>query len=197
MHFRYSDEQDEFRSVVRRFLEDHSPPAEVRRLMETDEGYDPVVWRKLSEELGLPALALPEAYGGQGFGAVELGIVMQEMGRALLCAPYFGSVVLAAGAIANAATEEQKKELLPGFASGETLGALALCEPDGSWDATGVTMTATPADGAFRLDGTKSYVLDGHRADLVVVVARAPGTVGEEGLSFFRVAGDDAGSTLR
>jgi alkylation response protein AidB-like acyl-CoA dehydrogenase len=197
MHFRYSEEQEEFRRVVRRFLEDHSPPSEVRRLMETETGYDPAVWRKLSEELGLPALALPEAYGGQGFTAVELGIVMQEMGRALLCAPYFGSIVLAAGAIENAANEEQKKELLPALASGETIGALALCEPAGRWDAAGISLTATPVDGGFRLDGVKTHVLDGHLADLVVVVARRPGTSGEDGLSFFRVPGDAAGLERR
>jgi alkylation response protein AidB-like acyl-CoA dehydrogenase len=107
MHFRYSEEQDEFRRVVRRFLEDHSPPAEVRRWMETETGYDPAVWRKLSTDLGLPGLALPEAYGGQGFSSVELGIVMQEMGRALLCAPFLGAIVLAAGAIENAGSDEQ------------------------------------------------------------------------------------------
>jgi alkylation response protein AidB-like acyl-CoA dehydrogenase len=197
MHFRYSEEQDEFRRVVRRCLEDHSPPAEVRRWMETETGYDPAVWRKLSTELGLPGLALPEAYGGQGFSPVELGIVMQEMGRALLCAPFFGSVVLAAGAIENAASEEQKKELLPGLASGETIGALALCEPAGRWDAAGVALTATPANGGFRLDGVKTHVLDGHLADLVVVVARRPGTSGDDGLSFFRVPGDAAGLERR
>jgi alkylation response protein AidB-like acyl-CoA dehydrogenase len=197
MHFRYSEEQDEFRRVVRRFLEDHSPPAEVRRWMETETGYDPAVWRKLSTDLGLPGLALPEAYGGQGFSSVELGIVMQEMGRALLCAPFFGSIVLAAGAIENAASEEQKKELLPGLASGETIGALALCEPAGRWDAPGVALTATPVGGGFRLDGVKTYVLDGHLADLVVVVARRPGTSGDDGLSFFRVPGDAAGLERR
>ncbi len=75
MHLSYSDEQEEFRAVVRRFLEEHSPPAEVRRLMETETGYDASVWRRMSEELGLPGLHLPEAYGGQGFSTVEQGIL--------------------------------------------------------------------------------------------------------------------------
>jgi alkylation response protein AidB-like acyl-CoA dehydrogenase len=197
MHFSYTDEQDEFRRVVRRFLEDHSPPAEVRRLMETETGYDPDVWRKLSEELGLPGLHLPEAYGGQGFSPVELGIVLQEMGRALLCAPYFGSSVLAAGALVNAADEDEKKELLPALASGEAIGALALCEPAGRWDADGITLTATPADGGFRLDGVKTHVVDGHTADVVVVVARSPGSSGEDGISFFRVPGGAPGLERR
>ena len=77
MAFSFSDEQEEFRSVVRRFLADRSPPGEVRRLMEDPLGYDPAVWRQLSEELGLPGIAIPEEYGGQGFGFVELAIALE------------------------------------------------------------------------------------------------------------------------
>ena len=107
MSFSFTDEHVEFRSVLRRFLTEKSPTAEVRRLMETDDGYDPEVWRALSQELGLTALHIPEDYGGQGFGAVELAIALEEMGRALLCAPYFSSIVLAATAIIYGANEDQ------------------------------------------------------------------------------------------
>ena len=96
MKFAFTDEQEQFRSILRRFLEDKSPATEVRRLMETDEGCDREVWRRLSGELGLTAIHIPETYGGQGFGYVELGIALEEMGRVLLCAPYFASTVLAA-----------------------------------------------------------------------------------------------------
>jgi alkylation response protein AidB-like acyl-CoA dehydrogenase len=89
MKFSFSDEQEEFRVFLRRFMEDKSPTTEVRRLMETDEGYDEAVWKQLSTDLGLPAVHVPEEYGGQGFGIGELAIVLEEMGRALLCAPYF------------------------------------------------------------------------------------------------------------
>ena len=197
MRFGFSDEQEELRRVVRRFLEDKSPPAEVRRLMETPEGYDRAVWEQLAQELGLPAVHIPEQYGGQGFSFAELGIVLEEMGRALLCAPYFASIALAANAILNAATETRKKELLPGIASGETVATLALSEPNGRWDAAGVGLTATPEDGAFRLDGVKTFVLDGHTADLIVVVARAPGSSGEDGVAFFTVPGDADGLERR
>ena len=88
MKFSFTDEQEEYRSVLRRFLEDKSPTTEVRRLMETDEGCDPNVWRQLSQELGLTAIHIPETYGGQGFGIGELAIAVEEMGRALLCAPF-------------------------------------------------------------------------------------------------------------
>jgi alkylation response protein AidB-like acyl-CoA dehydrogenase len=197
VRFSFSDEQEELRQTVRRFLEDRSPPGEVRRLMETPEGCDRDVWRQLCGELGLAAVHIPEEYGGQGFSFAELGIVLEEAGRALLCAPYFASIALAANSILNAATETRKKELLPSLASGETIATLALAEPDGRWDAAGVALTAAPADGAFRLDGTKSFVLDGHTADLIVVAARQPGSSGEDGLSFFTVPGDAGGLERR
>lgn len=193
MRFSFTDEQQEFRSVLRRFLEDKSPTTEVRRLMETDEGCDPEVWRQLSQELGLTAIHIPETYGGQGFGIGELAIAVEEMGRALLCAPYFSSTVLAATAILKAGSEDQKQLMLPDIAAGETIATLAIAEESGQWNAAGVAMTATESGGKYTLDGTKSYVLDGHTAGLIVVLARKPGSTGDEGLSFFTVAGDTAG----
>jgi alkylation response protein AidB-like acyl-CoA dehydrogenase len=197
MRFAFTEEQEQFRSILRRFLEDKSPATEVRRLMETGEGCDREVWRQLSGELGLTAIHIPEAYGGQGFGYVELGIALEEMGRALLCAPYFASTVLAATAILNAGTEEQKRALLPAIAAGETIATLAFAEDGGQWSAAGVTATASPSKGGYTLDGVKSFVLDGHTADLIVVLARAPGTRDEMGLSLFTVAGDAEGLTRR
>ena len=126
MNFAFSDEQEQLRDAVRRFLEAKSPSTEVRRLMETTEGYDPAVWSQMANELGLQSLHIPEEYGGQGFTFVELGIVLEEMGRVLLCAPYFSTVVLAADAIMNAGTPDQKGKLLPGIASGETIAALGV-----------------------------------------------------------------------
>lgn len=197
MQFTFTAEQEEFRSVLRRFLEEKSPTTVVRKLMETDTGWDRAAWRELNQQLGLSAVHIPEAYGGQGFGFVELAIVLEEMGRALLCAPYFASTVLAATAILNAGTEAQKKALLPGIAEAETIATLAFTEPNGLWDADGVTMMATPAGDKFRLNGVKSFVLDGQSADLVVVLARRPGSSGTDGLSIFTVAADAPGLTRR
>jgi alkylation response protein AidB-like acyl-CoA dehydrogenase len=126
---------------------------------------------------------------------VELAIVLEEMGRVLLCAPYFSTVVLAADAIMNAGTAEQQAEHLAGIASGETIAALAFTEPNGKWDASGIEMVASGSGDSYTLDGTKMFVLDGHTADLVVVAARLAGTSGEEGISFFAVDGDAAGLT--
>ncbi len=197
MKFSFSSEQEEFRSNLRRFLAERAPTKEVRRLMESEAGWEHAGWRKLNTELGLTAVRIPEAYGGQGFGFGELGIVLEETGRALLCAPYFATSVLATGAILNAGGEAEKQALLPGIASGDTVATLAWVEDDGRWDGAATTLTATPAGGGWRLDGHKSFVLDGHTADLIVVLARAPGSSGEAGLSLFTVAGDAAGLSRR
>ncbi len=103
--------------------------------------------------------------------------------------------MLAANAIMNAGTEDQQSALLPGIASGETIATLAFTEPNGKWDASGITLEASGPGDTATLTGTKMFVLDGHTADLVVVAARAAGTSGEDGISFYTVAGDAAGLT--
>jgi alkylation response protein AidB-like acyl-CoA dehydrogenase len=197
MRFGFTKEQDEFRASLRRALEARSPTKEVRRLMATEDGFDRDAWRRLNQELGLTAIHIPEAYGGQGFGFGELGIVLEEMGRALVCAPFFSTAVLASTAILNAGSEEQKKALLPALADGSKTATLALAEDHGSNDAVQVAVTAAPSGATWRLDGAKSFVLDGHTADLIVVLARQPGSHGEAGLSFFTVDGNSPGLERR
>src|SRR5438067_8461379 len=172
MNFAFSDEQEELRRTVRAFLEDKSPSAEVRRLMETTEGYDPSVWKQMGEQLGLQGLAIPEECGGSGYSYVELIVVLEEMGRALLCAPYFSTVALAANTILQSGDDSAKKELLPGIASGETIATLAFTEDNGRWDAEGITATATKSGDGYTLDGHKMFVIDGHNANLVLVAAK-------------------------
>ena len=197
MQFTFTDEQEEFRLIVRRFMDDKSPCTEVRKLMDSEQGYDAAVWKQLSEELGLPGIHIPEAYGGQGFGFVELCIVLEEMGRALFCAPYFSATALAATTIIHAGTEEQKLALLPGIASGQTLATLALSEANQDWLPANTELSATPAADNYLLNGEKSYVLDGHIADLLIVVARTPGSTGNDGLSLFTVSADAPGLNRR
>jgi alkylation response protein AidB-like acyl-CoA dehydrogenase len=189
MRFSFTPEQEEFRTSLRRALEARSPTKEVRRLMATEAGFERESWQRLNQELGLTALIVPESYGGQGFGHAELAIVLEEMGRGLLCAPFL-STVLASTAILNAGTEDQKRSLLPAIASGEKTATLAFSEDNGRNDATGVAMTATQSGAGWRLEGAKSFVLDGHTADLIVVLARRPGSQGDDGLSFFVVEGE-------
>jgi alkylation response protein AidB-like acyl-CoA dehydrogenase len=197
LKFSFSFEQDSFRETVRRFLTDRSPTREVRRLMDTEAGWARDSWTALNAELGVCALRIPEALGGHGFGFGEQCIVLEEMGRSLLCAPYFATTVLGAGAILNAGSAAQQAMLLPGIATGDTVATLACTEDGGRWDAAGTALTATRAGKRWRLNGHKSFVLDGHSADLIVVLARAPGSTGESGLSLLTVRGDAAGLTRR
>ena len=188
MKFSFSPEQDEFRVNLRRYLADQAPTKETRRLMDTEAGWERDSWRKLNDTLDLAALRIPEAYGGQGFGFGEQCVVLEEMGRALLCSPFFATTVLGAGAILNAGTEAEKKALLPGIAAGDVIATLACTEDDGQWDAAGVKLPAVDN----RLNGHKSFVVDGHTADLIVVLARTP-----RGLGFFTVKGDAPGLTRK
>jgi alkylation response protein AidB-like acyl-CoA dehydrogenase len=147
----------------------------------------------MAEELGLPGIHISEEYGGQGFGFLELGIAMEEMGRVLFPSPFFATVCLAANVILNAGSEAQKQALLPGIASGETLAALALSEDSGRFDAEGIALEAVFEGDGYRLDGHKSFVVDGHVADCLVVAARLPGSAGADGVTLLTVRADDPG----
>ena len=188
MNFAFSEEQEELRKAVRRFLDDKSPEAEVRRLMDTTDGYDPAVWSQMAEQLGLQGLIIPEEFGGSGFTYVELIVVLEEMGRALLCAPYFSSVALAANLLLVAGDDGAKKDYLPGIAGGSTIATVALAEASGRWDEEGVTLEASGSGDSWTLTGEKLYVLDGHTADLVLVAARTAA-----GVSVFAVEKGAAG----
>ena len=188
MNFAFNDEQEELRRIVRQFLDDKSSEAAVREQMDTTQGFDEAVWSQMADQLGLQGLIIPEEFGGSGFSFVELIVVLEEMGRSLLCAPYFSSVVLAAQTLLHSGDDAAKAAHLPGIASGATRATLALTEPNGRWDEAGVTATATKSGDGWTIDGTKSYVLDGHTADLLIVAART-----DAGVSLFAVPADAAG----
>ncbi len=187
MNFAFSEEQEELRRITRQFLESKSPEAEVRRLMDTDEGYDPAIWSQMANELGLQSLIVPEEFGGQGFTFVELTVVLEEMGRALLCAPYFSSAVLATTTLLHAGDDSAKKEHLPGIASGETIATLAFTEPNGKWDESGIEATAAKSGDGYAITGTKMFVLDGNVANLLLVAAKT-----DAGTSIFAVDPTDS-----
>lgn len=187
-----AEEHEDFRESVRSFVERVSPEDRVRRLMADERGHDPQVWRQMAEQLGLQGLALPERFGGSGASFLELGVVLEEMGRAVMCGPFFSTVVLAAGALLHCGDEQAQDDFLPGIAAGETIATVALTERSGSWWGEEVEARATKEDGIWRLTGVKSFVLDGHVADLLLVFARTGA-----GLSLFAVYGEAAGVTRR
>jgi alkylation response protein AidB-like acyl-CoA dehydrogenase len=190
MNFGFSEEQEELRKMVKRFLDEKSPESEVRRLMATEEGYDPAVWRQMAQELALQGLGIPERFGGQGFGPVELYVVFEEMGAALLCAPYFSTVALAANALLNVGSEEDQARYLPGIASGDTIATVALTDDAGGWDLAATSTAAVRGGDGWVVSGVRSYVTDGSTAHLLLVPAMAPA-----GLSLFAVTGDAPGVT--
>ncbi|ONH32390.1 acyl-CoA dehydrogenase family protein [Pseudofrankia asymbiotica] len=189
MDLAVTQEQAELRRTVRDFLDRTSPETEVRRLMETAEGHDPDTWRRLAGELGVAGLTVPEEHGGAGYGFVELGIVLEEAGRSLLCAPLLSTVVLAASTLLALDDEQARADYLPGIAAGTTLATLALTEAAGRWDdPAAVTTTAARGGHGWTVTGAKAHVLDGQLAALLLVAART-----DAGISVFAVEGDAPG----
>ncbi len=190
MNFAFSEEQEELRKTVRAFLESKSSETAVREQMETENGFDPAVWSQMGDQMGLQGLSIPEEFGGSGFGFIELGVVLEEMGRALLCAPFFSSVVLAANALLLSGDDAAKKKYLPGIAAGETIATLATTEPSGKWDEKGITTKAEGSGSDWKITGSKMFVIDGATASLIIVGART-----SKGVSLFAVDGDAKGLT--
>jgi alkylation response protein AidB-like acyl-CoA dehydrogenase len=188
MSFALDDDQQLFRDSIRDFLTACAPESSVRRLMGTEPGYDAALWSRMATELGLQGLAIPERFGGSGFGPVEVGIALEEVGRALLCAPYLGTVALAVPLLLLSEDEAACRDYLPRIASGELVATVAIAEPGGGWDADGVATRAGRTGHGWRLDGIKSYVLDGCAADVVLVLART-----DSGMRVFAVDGTAAG----
>jgi len=187
MNFAFSEEQLFLREAARRFLDDKMPSERVRELMATEHGHDPALWQEMAE-MGWQAMAIPEEYGGAGFSFLELVVILEEMGRVVMPSPFLATVILAANAIQFAGSEDQKKEILSGIAAGETIATVALTESSGRWDSAGVTATATASSDGWTLNGEKSFVIDGHNADILVIPART-----ENGVSLFLVNGDAPG----
>ena len=178
--------------MVRAFVRDRSPLEEVRRVAATEAGYDPGVWAGLGGQLGLPGLLVPAEYGGAGCGLAEAGVVLQELGRGLASVPYLSSAVLAVTALLASGDEAAQAELLPGLATGELIGAVAVSGPGGRADGTpdSLGVTASHSAGGTTLDGEACYVVGGHVAGVLLVAARHEG-----GTGLYRVAADAPGLT--
>jgi alkylation response protein AidB-like acyl-CoA dehydrogenase len=197
MKFAFNEEQEELRRQARTFLDKHSSSERVRAAMQSDRGYEEDVWRRISAELGWTAITIPERHGGLGLGYVELVALFEEAGRALLCSPLFSTVALATNALLTAADSDRTTELLPSIAAGETTATLAYTEASGSWQPSAVSTTARRDGNEYVLNGVKTFVLDGHSADWLIMAARMPGSSGESGISLFALRADVAGVTRR
>ena len=160
--------------------------------MQSTEGYDESVWKRIAQEMGWTAVTIPEEFGGLGLSYVELVALVEEMGGHLLCSPFFSSICLAANTILTIASAEQKQRYLPGIAAGDTIATLALTEENGVWAPHAVGTTAERDGTDFILNGTKTYVTDGNVADLLLVVAKPADDI-EQGLGVFAVPSDSPG----
>ncbi len=189
MDFSFSVEQEELRRYAQHWLSEHSGSADVRRQMES--GYDAGLWQSMAE-MGWQAMTIPEAFGGAGFGFLELFVLLEEQGKTLLPSPFFSTVVLAANALILGGTDDQRKEWLPAIAAGEMTATLAHVEQAGSWTVDDVATSASADGHEWVINGTKGFVIDGATAALVVVAARS-----EDGIDLFLVPADTPGLSIR
>ncbi|HEB89994.1 MAG TPA: acyl-CoA dehydrogenase [Deltaproteobacteria bacterium] len=167
MNFDFSEEQKLLQNTAKDFLAEHSSLAHVREIFEADEGYSKPLWKSVAE-LGWLGVAIPEEYGGAGYGYLELAMIAGEIGQALAPIPFGSTVYLAAEAIAREGSDDQKNRYLTGIAAGDLIGSLATTEKIGSL--TEKSVSTTFADG--KLSGTKLPVADGDVADFAIVLAR-------------------------
>ena len=196
MELAFTQEQQMLVTSAREFLESECPKY-LAMEMETDErGYSPDLWRKMAD-LGWMGLVIPERYGGAEFGFLDLALLLEETGRAMLTGPYFSTVVLCGQVIADAGSEAQKDAFLGKIASGDLVMALALTEPSAQYLPGGVTLPARISGGSYVIDGTKMFVSDAQVADhFIVVVRTGESGVPQEGISLFLVDAHSPGITV-
>ncbi len=167
MNFDFSPDQKALRDQARKFLSEQASSTRVRRILDTETPYDAELWRGMAE-MGWTGTAIPESYGGAGFGYLELCVLAEELGRSVAPAPFSSTIYLAAEALLLAGSEAQKRRWLPAIAAGEAIGCLALAE--GPQAPTPESLTTRAEHGV--LNGTKAPVVDGDVADFAVVAAR-------------------------
>jgi len=177
-------ERAELAAAVKDLLHEHCTEADVRRVMDSDDGFDRDLWSKLAAQ-GVAGLMVDPEYGGVGLGAQELEAVAEVTGAALLPAPFLSSAVCATALIQAAGTDEDKARLLPALAAGTSIGTVAVTGPRGTWAPDGVAVRAVQHDGEYLLTGSAHYVLDGQIADVIIVVATT-----DDGIAIFEVAPD-------
>jgi alkylation response protein AidB-like acyl-CoA dehydrogenase len=197
MDIGFSEEQELLRDTARKFLDSECTTKFVREMIATEAAVTDAFWHQLAEN-GWLGIAYPEEDGGSGLGLVDLVVLMEEVGRAVMPGPFPATVLLGGAVIAEAGSPAQRREWLPRIAAGEAKATLAVTEPNARWDAPGVTATAREMRGGFALSGAKMFVPDAHLAHVLVVAARSrDGSTMEDGVSLFLVPKDAAGLGVR
>jgi alkylation response protein AidB-like acyl-CoA dehydrogenase len=196
MDIGFTEEQELLRASARRFLENECPSAFVRQRMAEPTAMTVAFWQKLAEQ-GWFGILYPEEAGGSGLGLVDMTVLMEEMGRAVMPGPFFSTVLLGGSAILEAGSQAHRQEWLPRIAAGSAKVSLAWTEPNARWDAAGIVATGRETAGGFTLSGTKLFVPDAHLSDALVVAVRTrDGSTMEDGVSLFLVPKDTAGLTV-
>ena len=185
MEFAFTEEQEMIRDTAASFLAEVSDSEAIRRAMSTEQGYESELWQRICDEMYWQAIHIPEAYGGLGLGYVELVAMMEQMGRYLLCSPFFATVCMAGNALLVCGSDDQKAHWLGTLCEGGLTATLAFNGGVARWDAEAITATWHRDGDGFVLNGDYRYVIDGHTADLLVVAAREEGSEGVQGVSLF------------
>ena len=193
MNFSFTDEQKMIRDTAQAFLAEVSSSDAIRSAMETEQGFDDKIWQRICKEMYWQAIHIPEDYGGMGLGYVDLVVMLEEMGRYLLCSPFFSTVCLGVNALMIAGTPKQKQHYLSQICEGSLTATLAFTSNNGQWGANAVEASVKPQGNDYLLNGTYRYVPDGHTAQLLIIAARNEGSEGEEGISLFAIPADTAG----
>ena len=187
MNFELDEEQVMLKTSARDFLEKECPKTLVRSMMEDQRGYSPKLWKDIAD-LGWLGLVFPEQYGGVGSTFLDLAVLLEECGRALLPGPLVPCVVMVGRPILAAGNEDQKQKFLPPLASGEMIATLAFLESGASLEASEISVTATPSGERFIISGTKLFVPFAHVADYFLCVTRTTQRADrEEGITLFLI----------
>jgi len=196
MDFALSEEQEMLKKMARDFLENECPKSLVREMEDDEKGYSPALWKKMAD-LGWMGLVLPEEHGGEGLTFLDLAVLIEEMGRALVPGPYLSTVVYCGLPILAAGTEEQKREFLPKIAKGDLILSLALTEPSASWEPSGIETRAVADGDDFVINGTKLFISDAHVADYLLCATRTRDSAeGEDGITLFLVDAKSQGISM-
>jgi len=195
LDFGFSEEQEMLRDAARRFLADNCPTTFVRRMMADESAHDPAFWKKLTD-LGWPGLLIPESYGGQGGSFLDMTVILEEAGKALVPGPFFTSAILGAMATVEGGSEELKRVVLPKMAAGEFIGTLAIAEAAGRFDPAGIKAKASKRGAKWILTGEKMFVPDAQVADGIAVAARTARGSGESGITWLCVDASAKGVTI-